>query len=127
MDLSEFAQALPSKNKALWLSLENGKTLGSIAIDGDETTGIAHLRWLIVDDALRGSGVGPRLLSLAMDFVDSRFDQTYLWTFKGLDAARHLYASSGFILTDEAEGSQWGATVIEQRFSRRSKKIISHR
>ncbi len=122
-ELAEFAQALPAKNKALWLYVENGKTLGSIAIDGDETTGIAHLRWFIVDDALRGSGVGRRLLSLAMDFVDGRFDETYLWTFKGLDAARRLYESSGFKLTDEAEGSQWGTTVVEQRFSRRSDKI----
>ncbi|WP_211450771.1 bifunctional helix-turn-helix transcriptional regulator/GNAT family N-acetyltransferase [Collimonas antrihumi] len=122
-ELAEFAQALPAKNKALWLYLENGKTLGSIAIDGDETTGIAHLRWFIVDDTLRGSGVGRRLLSLAMEFVDDRFDETYLWTFKGLDAARHLYESSGFNLTDEAEGSQWGTTVVEQRFSRRSGKM----
>lgn len=124
-ELAEFAQALPSKNKALWLYVENGKTLGSIAIDGDQTTGIAHLRWFIVDDALRGSGVGRRLLSLAMDFVDARFDETYLWTFKGLDAARHLYESSGFKVTDEAAGSHWGTTVIEQRFSRRSDKVRS--
>lgn len=122
-ELAEFAQALPAKNKALWLYLENGKTLASIAIDGDEVASIAHLRWFIVDDSLRGSGVGRRLLTLALDFVDARFDETYLWTFKGLDAARHLYQSSGFELTEEAEGSQWGKIVVEQRFSRHSNKI----
>ncbi|WP_211463202.1 bifunctional helix-turn-helix transcriptional regulator/GNAT family N-acetyltransferase [Collimonas silvisoli] len=119
-ELAEFAQALPSRNKALWLYVENGRTLASIAIDGDEVANSAHLRWFIVDDSLRGSGVGRRLLSLALDFADARFDQTYLWTLKGLDAARHLYQSSGFELTDEAEGSQWGKTVVEQRFSRQS-------
>jgi GNAT superfamily N-acetyltransferase len=121
-ELAEFAQALPADGKALWLYVENGRTLGSIAIDGDTAGGIAHLRWFIVDDALRGAGVGRRLLSLAMDFVDRRFNETCLWTFKGLDAARHLYESTGFKLADEAEGSQWGTVVVEQRFSRRSAK-----
>jgi DNA-binding MarR family transcriptional regulator/GNAT superfamily N-acetyltransferase len=121
-ELAAFAQALPCNGKALWLYVENGKTLGSIAIDGDPGSGIAHLLWFIFDDALRGSGVGRRLLSLAMDFVDLGFEQTYLWTFKGLDTARHLYESSGFKLTDEAEGSQWGSVVVEQKFSRRSAK-----
>lgn len=121
-ELAEFAQALPADGKALWLYVENGRTLGSIAIDGDTAGGIAHLRWFIVDDALRGAGVGRRLLSLAMDFVDQRFNETCLWTFKGLDAARHLYESAGFKLADEAEGSQWGTVVVEQRFSRRSAK-----
>lgn len=119
-ELAEFTQTLPSPNKAFWRYVENGRTLGSIAIDGDDDTGVAHLRWFIVDDSLRGSGVGRRLLSLAIDFVDGRFDETYLWTLKGLDAAAHLYAAAGFKLTDELEGSQWGTTVVEQRFSRRS-------
>jgi len=119
-ELAEFAQALPTPDKGLWLYVENGRSLASVAIDGNGGDGIAHLRWFIVDESLRGTGVGRRLLANALDFVDRRFDETYLWTFKGLDAARHLYESLGFRLTDEAEGSQWGSTVIEQRFSRRS-------
>jgi DNA-binding MarR family transcriptional regulator/GNAT superfamily N-acetyltransferase len=121
-ELAEFAESLPDQNKALWLYVENGRCLASLAIDGDATTRIAHLRWFIVDDLLRGSGIGRQLIARAMAFVDTRFDETYLWTFKGLHAARHLYDSMGFQLTDEAEGQQWGATVIEQRFSRPSKK-----
>jgi ribosomal protein S18 acetylase RimI-like enzyme len=76
------------------------------------------LRWFIVDDTLRGSGVGRQLMSHAMKFVDERYRETYLWTFKGLDAARHLYESFGFQLVDESEGTQWGTRVTEQRFSR---------
>lgn len=117
-ELAAFAQALPNPDKALWLYLEHGKALASIAIDGDSSSGIAHLRWFIADDALRGSGIGRRLLAHAMDFVDARFAQTYLWTFKGLDAARHLYESCGFELSAEAAGSQWGTSVVEQRFDR---------
>lgn len=117
-ELAEFAGTLPAAGKALWLYAENGRSLASVAIDGDNETGIAHLRWFIVDDSLRGTGIGRQLMAHAMKFADERFRETYLWTFKGLDAARHLYESFGFQLTDEFEGSQWGTQVIEQRFRR---------
>lgn len=116
--LAEFAGSLPIDGKALWLYTERDRVLASLAIDGDDETGIAHLRWFIVDDSLRGSGVGRQLMSHAMKYVDERFRETYLWTFKGLDAARHLYESFGFRLVEEAEGAQWGTKVVEQRFTR---------
>ncbi|WP_175794389.1 bifunctional helix-turn-helix transcriptional regulator/GNAT family N-acetyltransferase [Burkholderia ambifaria] len=119
-ELAEFAGAPPAEGKALWLHVENGRALASVAIDGNKATGIAHLRWFIVDDALRGAGIGRQLMTRAMHFVDEQqFGETYLWTFKGLDSARHLYESFGFALTSESEGAQWGTHVIEQRFSRR--------
>lgn len=117
-ELAAFAGALPAAGKALWLYVENGRALASLAIDGDLDTGVAHLRWFIVDDMLRGSGIGRQLLAQAMRFVDERFHETYLWTFKGLDSARHLYEAFGFALHTEAVGEQWGAKVVEQRFTR---------
>lgn len=117
-ELATFAQSLPDPNRALWLYVENGRSLASVAIDGDATTRVGHLRWFIADDSLRGSGIGRQLIERAMAFVDARFDETYLWTFKGLDAARHLYESVGFRLAEEAQGQQWGTPVIEQRFTR---------
>ncbi|MHA7683331.1 bifunctional helix-turn-helix transcriptional regulator/GNAT family N-acetyltransferase [Cupriavidus sp. PET2-C1] len=120
-ELAGFAASLPSPDRQLWLWLEGGRSLASIAIDG-EPGGLAHLRWFIVDNALRGTGVGRQLLERALDFADARYRQTYLWTFKGLDAARHLYESHGFQLAQEAPGEQWGAAVTEQRFVRNAAK-----
>ncbi|AHB04930.1 MULTISPECIES: bifunctional helix-turn-helix transcriptional regulator/GNAT family N-acetyltransferase [Pandoraea] len=117
-ELAEFAGNLPADGKRLWLHVENGRTLASLAIDGEPGTGKAHLRWFIVDDSLRGTGVGRHLLTQAMAFVDAQFHETCLWTFKGLDAARHLYESFGFRLASEAEGEQWGSRVVEQKFIR---------
>nr|WP_233807847.1 GNAT family N-acetyltransferase [Paraburkholderia sp. HP33-1] len=34
-----------------------------------------HLRWFIVDDSLRGSGIGRQLLSHAMRFVEQRLNR----------------------------------------------------
>jgi len=117
--LSEFAGLLPDPGRQLWLVVDNGRTLASIAIDGNMTGRVAHLRWFIVDDSLRGLGVGRELMARAMAFVDERFDETYLWTFEGLDAARHLYEAFGFRLAEAAGGTQWGKAVVEQRFVRR--------
>ncbi|MCS5948435.1 GNAT family N-acetyltransferase [Klebsiella pneumoniae subsp. pneumoniae] len=67
------------------------------------------MRWFILDDSCRGSGIGRRLLSEAMASRDSRqFSAVQLWTFKGLDAARKLYESFGFTLIREWQGEQWG-------------------
>lgn len=120
--LAEFAGALPAEGKALWLAVERERVLASLAIDGHDSgaAGTAHLRWFIVDDALRGTGIGRQLMANAMQFVDARYGETYLWTFKGLDAARHLYESFGFRLAEEFEGDQWGTRVVEQRFVRRA-------
>jgi DNA-binding MarR family transcriptional regulator/GNAT superfamily N-acetyltransferase len=119
-ELAQFAASLPAEGKALWLAVERDRVLASLAIDGheNESAGTAHLRWFIVDDALRGTGVGRQMMTNAMQFVDAHYDETYLWTFKGLDAARHLYESFGFRLAEEFEGDQWGTKVTEQRFVR---------
>ncbi|WP_321945110.1 helix-turn-helix domain-containing GNAT family N-acetyltransferase [Paraburkholderia sp. J10-1] len=120
-ELAEFAGALPAEGRALWLAVERDRILASLAIDGNEhgNAGVAHLRWFIVDDSLRGTGIGRQMMTSAMQFVDAHYAETYLWTFKGLDAARHLYESFGFELAEELEGSQWGTQVTEQRFVRR--------
>jgi glycerol-3-phosphate dehydrogenase len=39
-----------------------------------------------------------------------------LWTFDGLEAARHLYEKAGFRLAHQQRGTQWGIAVDEQRF-----------
>jgi len=54
---------LPAEGKALWLYVENGRTLASLAIDGDIASGVAHLRWFSVDDSLRSCGIGRLLMT----------------------------------------------------------------
>lgn len=119
--LAEFAGRLASPDNAIWAASRDDAVVGAIAIDGEDLgPGIAHLRWFIVDDAARGGGAGRRLLAAALAFVDARaFAETHLWTFSGLDAARHLYEAHGFALAEERPGSQWGSEVLEQRFVRR--------
>ncbi|QZY97671.1 bifunctional helix-turn-helix transcriptional regulator/GNAT family N-acetyltransferase [Pantoea dispersa] len=119
--MAEFSGRLDNPCNAIWLAESAGRIVGSIAIDGEHLgNNQAHLRWFILDDGCRGAGVGRRLLTAAVTFCDQQnFTAIQLWTFKGLDAARRLYESLGFELTQEEQGSQWGKAVTEQRFTRR--------
>jgi GNAT superfamily N-acetyltransferase len=99
--------------------VEPGRPLGSIALDAGEpglAAGTAHLRWLILDAALRGSGLGRQLLGEALAHARNlRFTRIFLWTLTGLPAAERLYAEAGFHLAEEVTGTQWGTPVTERR------------
>ncbi|WP_347254480.1 bifunctional helix-turn-helix transcriptional regulator/GNAT family N-acetyltransferase [Leminorella grimontii] len=119
--IAEFVGRLDEPCNGVWAAMLNDRIVGSIAIDGQDLgNGEAHLRWFILDDGCRGSGVGKILIETALAFCDRHeFKATQLWTFKGLDAARRLYESHGFVLVHEEEGSQWGSVVTEQQFTRK--------
>lgn len=118
--LAEFSGRLTSPRNQIWVASQQGRIVGSVAIDGEDLgENQAHLRWFILDDGCRGAGVGRQLLSAAMAFCDEQaFAAVQLWTFKGLDAARRLYESVGFSLTNEWQGDQWGKSLREQQFTR---------
>jgi len=118
-ELAQFCQSFAPDRDGLWLAV-TPDIEGSIAIDGTHAaTEGAHLRWFITSDALRGQGIGRELLHSAVRFCDERgYRRVFLWTFAGLDVARHLYESMGFRLEHQSPGSQWGKTVQEQRFVR---------
>lgn len=124
--VAEFAPRLSAERNQIWLALHNGTIVGSVAIDGEDLgDNQAHLRWFILDDSCRGSGVGRRLLAEAMAFCDRHaFAGVQLWTFSGLNAARKLYESFGFTLSKEWQGDQWGMMMTEQQFSRITPSIV---
>lgn len=117
---AEFAARAARPGNGLWTAMHAGCMVGAIAIDGEDLgDGRAHLRWFIVDDAVRGLGVGRRLLEAALASCDAHgHAETHLWTYAGLDAARHLYESHGFHLAESWQGEQWGRRLQEQRFMR---------
>jgi GNAT superfamily N-acetyltransferase len=118
--LAEFGARLDRPQNAIWVAAQGEAVVGAVAIDGEDLgESKAHLRWFIVADGLRGEGLGRRLLATALAFVDAAgFEETELWTFRGLDAARKLYESSGFVCVEERPGETWGSPVLEQRFVR---------
>jgi GNAT superfamily N-acetyltransferase len=118
VELCEFLKRYDESRDGFWTMLVNGRVEGSIAIDGIHGASEgAHLRWFIMSDALRGKGAGNQLINAAISFCRGKgYNKIYLWTFEGLDAARHLYEKVGFRLVEEHKGTQWGTEVKEQRF-----------
>ncbi len=117
-ELAEFFGRYDPRRDAFWTAAAFGRIQGTITIDGVHAHEEgAHLRWFIVSDALRGKGVGKRLIHAAVEFCrHNRYPRVYLWTFEGLQAARHLYETAGFQLVEQHRGTQWGTEVTEQRF-----------
>jgi GNAT superfamily N-acetyltransferase len=118
IELSEFLRRLHEVHDGFWVASVGEKIVGAIAIDGtNHNSKGAHLRWFIVAPENQGHGIGKMLLKEAIEFCRrKKFGRVYLWTFSGLDPARHLYERFGFKLCEEREGNQWGRTVTEQRF-----------
>ncbi|UCH40286.1 MAG: MarR family transcriptional regulator [Gammaproteobacteria bacterium] len=126
-DLAEFVSRLDSPRNEMWRAESRGRIVGSISIDGEDLgDGLAHLRWFVVSEEIRGSGTGRTLLTRAIDFCDQHgFSEIHLWTVKGLDAARKLYESHGFELVQEYHGDQWGAEVIEHKYVRYRPELVN--
>lgn len=117
-EMSEFLTRYDEGTDLYLTACLNGKIEGGVTIDGEgPDSEEAHLRWFIISSALRGHGVGARLIEKAVEFCrQKQFKRIYLWTFEGLHPARHLYEKNGFRLDRELLGKQWGVEVKEQKF-----------
>lgn len=128
-ELAEFLCRFEKRRDGFWTLISGDRVEGAIAIDGlKAATQGAHLRWFIVSPELHGGGWGRRLMTEAVAFCDRQaYRRIGLWTFAGLDTARHLYEAFGFYLISQAEGEQWGTRVVEQRFERDLRPATSSR
>ncbi|MCZ8374629.1 MAG: GNAT family N-acetyltransferase [Beijerinckiaceae bacterium] len=109
----------PGRDLLLTAMLDD-KPVGSISLDGSgpHVAGEgARIRFFILAEAARGLGIGRRLMGEMMAFIEETgFDRVFLTTFRGLDAARHLYEAEGFRLVAETRDSSWGRPLDEQLF-----------
>ncbi len=103
------------ENENLWIAEMDNRPAGVIAIvkSGDA----AQLRWFFIEPEVRGRGVGHKLIRKAIDFCrEKNYRHIYLLTVSILDAARHLYKSYGFKVTEAKDNREWGLTLREERW-----------
>lgn len=126
-DCASFVGRYDPDTDLLLLALSNEAIAGSIIVDlndpaSNDVDGSyrgAHIRWFIVDDAVRGTGIGRNMMQRAIDHIDGfAADKAWLTTFAGLDAARRLYEDFGFRLARERQDNTWGDPVHEQLYLR---------
>lgn len=114
----EFFRRFDPAHDRVWFAVENGILRGAITIDGSRAEAGrdgARLRFFILDEAVRGQGLGRKMLAAAMQFCrEQGHRRIYLTTLPGLDAALHLYYEQGFAPVTQNEGSFHGSSYVEQ-------------
>ena len=89
----------------IWIAEFNSKPVGVIAIVEDETN-IAQLRWFLIEPHMRGKNLGHKLVQTALNFCkEKNYEHVFLWTADILKAARHIYKSQGFTLTESVDNT----------------------
>ncbi|CEI61739.1 hypothetical protein FVEN_g2802 [Fusarium venenatum] len=87
------------------------KIVGTILVDAEnmKQIGTAQIRGFIVDERVRGLGVGKRLLNTAMEFVQQQgFDRVSLYTSRTQETSLFLYNKAGFEIVEDVEKDLWG-------------------
>jgi ribosomal protein S18 acetylase RimI-like enzyme len=114
--LAEFQKQFDPARSRIWICEYKQKLVGAIVLvnRGDS----AQLRYFLVDPAVRGIGLGQKLMKLFLKFVrDTGYRHVYLLTTHEQEAAAHLYKSYGFKLTHEQPVTGvFGKPVREQRY-----------
>lgn len=113
--LSVFAGNRGNRQK-IWIVEKEGSFLGSVAV-AEHSREEAQLRWLLLDPAVRGRGIGRRLVEEAVRFAkETGYRTIFLWTVHVLTVAARIYRDAGFRLTLEKDVLQWGVPLREQRY-----------
>ena len=113
-----FLRAFDPRRDRLWIAEQAGKRVGCIAIHHDpKRRGWAKLRWFLVEEEARGTGLGSRLMDTALRFSRrAGYRGVHLLTVDDLVAARRMYESRGFHLVSEGPRCVWAPWAQEQRW-----------
>jgi GNAT superfamily N-acetyltransferase len=112
--VADYATGHDESREAAWIAERDGQRLGCVlCVAADEQT--AQLRILLVDPGARGQGLGARLVDQCLSFTrEAGYKRMKLWTNSPLVAARQIYLSRGFTLTEEEPHHSFGADLIGQ-------------
>jgi GNAT superfamily N-acetyltransferase len=112
--VADYAASGDGTPQAAWVAERDGQRVGCVfCVAADEQT--AQLRILLVDPGARGHGLGARLVDECLDFArGAGYKRMKLWTNHPLAAARKIYLSRGFALTEEEPHHSFGADLVGQ-------------
>ena len=122
----EFFRRFDPARDRVWVAMENNVPRGALTIDGPRPENGregARLRFFILDESLRGLGLGRLMMDKAMQYCRERESRyVCLTTLPGLDAAMALYKHYGFAQIGESgqafHGSQFVEITLEARLGK---------
>lgn len=93
--LSDYFKHQSPEKERFWIAELNGWIVGSICLK--ETDGWAQLRYFLLDERVRGIGLGKRMIGLFLDFMkECGYQKSFLLTEKQLNTAANLYEKIGY-------------------------------
>lgn len=114
----EFFRRFDPDRDRVWVAICGGSPRGAITIDGprpEQGRKAARLRFFILEESLRGRGLGRSMVAEAMGYCRERkYRNVFLTTLPGLDAAMRLYEECGFVRVAENEEAFHGSQFVEQ-------------
>lgn len=106
----------PARERA-WFAERDGERLGCVFLV-KKTETVAQLRMLLVEEHARGLGLGRQLVDACIAFArEAGYEAITLWTNHDLDAARHIYAATGFVHTDTDTHVAYGTTFVSETWN----------
>ncbi len=106
----------PARERA-WVAARGGEILGSVFVMA-KSAEMAQLRLLYVEPAVRGVGVGGRLVDAAIGFAGAAgYREITLWTNDILHAARRLYQRAGFRLVGSEPHRSFGRDLVGETWT----------
>lgn len=115
---SEFVLKYNAARERCWLAEMDGRIVGSTFVV-EKSAATAKLRLVYVEPDARGLGISRRMLDAALAFaVAAEYREMMLWTNRNLTAARGLYASAGFKLTQEEPYRGFGHDLVGETWMR---------
>ena len=104
----EFLENFDAKRERCWIAERDGRILGAVMLV-KKTPKTAKLRLLYLEPEARGLGIGRRLVQECIRFAKKAgYTKITLWTQSSLSAARHIYESFGFQLTESRQHANFG-------------------
>jgi GNAT superfamily N-acetyltransferase len=107
-ELCDFVEAYDPRTCLLLTAHDGDVMVGSLAVMLVSGTRTARLRFVIVDPAWQGHGIGKRLLQAALTWCRDRDLETcFLWTVEGLPASRGMYEAAGFKVVERVDDARY--------------------
>lgn len=105
-NLGCFSKVYTKDNCAYWVAVDpDGEVLAGVGIGPlDGVDGVCELQKMYSCKSVRGMGLAQRLLDIALEFAEKRYDSCYLETFDNMVEAQGFYKRNGFVPIEKALG-----------------------
>lgn len=114
----EFVERFDPASERVWIADVEGAVVGSVFLTRKSKT-VAQLRLLYVEPAMRGRGIGRRLVDACLAHArELGYKRITLWTNDVLTAARNIYKTTGFTLVKSEPYHGFGRDMVGETWER---------